>query len=78
MRTMSSWLQLQLQLHVKEIYNQIISHKNLVILAFTGAELAGGGGDSAPSPSRRVILNPILGRGSKYSIWADPTQNKDL
>ena len=50
-------------LQAVEIFSHTTSHKNLVILAFIGAELAGGGGaDSAPLPGR-VILDPIPGRG---------------
>ena len=45
-----------------EIFSQTTAHKNLVILAFIGAELAGGGADSAPLPVH-VILDPIPGRG---------------
>ena len=50
------------KLHAIEIFNQATFHKNSVILAFIGAELAGGGTDSPP-PLVRVILNPIPGRG---------------
>ena len=35
-----------------------------MILAFIGAELAGGGAGSAPLPER-IVLNPIYGRGLK-------------
>ena len=44
------------KLHTIEIFNQTNSHKNLVILAFMGAELV------PPLPGR-VILNPIPGCG---------------
>ena len=49
-------------LHAIEIFSHTISHKNLVLLAFIGAELAGRA-DSAPPLPGRVILNPITGRG---------------
>ena len=36
------------KLHVSEIFDQTTFHKNLVILTFIGAELAGGGGQILP------------------------------
>ena len=51
------------KLHIIEIFSQPTSHKNLVILAFIGAELAGGGQILPPPLPVRVILDPIPGRG---------------
>ena len=45
-----------------ETYSHTTSHKNSVILAFVGAELAGGQILPPPLPGR-VILDPIPGRG---------------
>ena len=52
------------KLHAIETFNHTTFHKNLVILAFIGAELVGRGQIlPAPPPPVRVILNPIPGRG---------------
>ena len=53
------------KLHAIEFFNHATSHKDVMILAFIGAELAGGA-ESAPLPGR-VILNPIPGRGLTWS-----------
>ena len=45
-------------LHAIEILSHTTSHKNLVILAFIGVELAGGGADSALTPSRARNSEP--------------------
>ena len=43
------------KLLVLEIFDQTTFHKNLVILAFIGAELAGGA-DSAPHPQPTQLI----------------------
>ena len=51
-------------MHKIEIFSQTISYKNLVILAFIGAELAGEQILPSPFPCGvHVILDPISGRG---------------
>ena len=49
------------KLHMTEIFSHPTFHKNLVILAFIGAELAGG--QILPPLPVHVILDPIPGRG---------------
>ena len=51
------------KLHVIEIFYQTTFPKNLVILAFIGAELAGGHRFCPPTLPWRLILDPIQGRG---------------
>ena len=41
-------------LHAIEVYSHTTYHKNLVILAFIGAELAGGEGRFCPLPPSRA------------------------
>ena len=53
------------KLHAIQIFDQTTSHTDLVILAFIGADLAGGGGQILSPLPGRVILNPISGRGLK-------------
>ena len=50
-------------LHTIEIFSRTTSHKNWVILAFIGAELAKKGRFCYPPLTGRVILNPIARRG---------------
>ena len=59
-----------------DILSQTTFHKNLVIRAFIGAELAGGGGvaDSAPTLPMRIILDPIPGRGL-MPVWCPPAHS---
>ena len=45
-------------LHTIDIFSQTTYHQNWVILAFIGAELAGGT-DSAPPPSRACNSEPL-------------------
>ena len=54
--------------HTIEIFSQDTSHKKMVILAFIGAELAGGGAFLPPPLPGRVILNPIRGRGLRAAV----------
>ena len=55
--------------HMIEIFSQPTSHKDLVILAFIEAELAGGRFCPPPLPVR-LILDPILGRGLTFAlVW---------
>ena len=44
--------------HTIEIFSQDTSHKKMVILAFIGAELAGGGAFLPPPPSRASNSEP--------------------
>ena len=55
-------------MHTIEIFSQTTFHKNLAILSFKGAELAGRGKILPPPPPGRVILNPIPGRGFRLLI----------
>ena len=56
-------------MHTIEIFSQTTAVKNLVILAFIGAELAGGG-EFCPLPGRVILkLNPIPGRGLSWVFF---------
>ena len=55
--------------HMMDIFSQPTYHKNLMILAFIGAELAGG--QILPPLPLRVILDPIPGRGiSQMTVFS--------
>ena len=68
------------KLHVFETFDQTTFHKSLVILAFIGAELAGGGGaDSAPpSMARYSGLHSRARDKNDNLVYFCLTVNKDL
>ena len=56
------------KMHMIEVFSQPTFHKKLVILAFIGAELAGGRFCPPPLPVR-IILDTIPGRGLTGRPW---------
>ena len=59
-------------MHTIDIFSQTTSHKNLVILASIGVELARGGGADYGHLPGRVILNPIPGRRLNKFCFLSP------
>ena len=55
-------------LHAMEIFSHNTSLKNLVILAFIGAEFAGGG-QSLSSPPSRALNSEPHSRARVRSVW---------